>query len=1031
MNKTIYKICRVAFILLTAMIMGHSIYGQTKEAMEISGNVADDNGAPLIGATVKISGTDDWTVTDLDGNYTLSVNKGQIIEVLYMGYVTESAKVGSNTVLNFSLSEDVNLLDDVVVIGYGVSKKTDLTGSVANVKMDDIQTSQTLSIDNALQGRIGGADFMSTSGEPGATTSIRIRGTRSITASNEPLIIVDGIMDAIHDLNDINSDDIASISVLKDASSTAIYGSRGANGVIIITTKQGLGSDNKENITFKADVGFAQIPCRLDIMNGAEFAQFRNDIAYFGDDLNRPGTGSDTPLENSSHSDPLGYGEGTDWIKEISRTALIQNYALSLSGRNKKSSHYVSLSYNDSQGVIQDSGQKRFTGRINIDRQVFKWLNLGYVGTYTFRHNDQSKASIGGKAYYSAAMYLSPLLKPTDSFNPYYDAGRKINTPRALIDLNTNYNERHSSNHSFVATLTPVRNLTVKSIFSYYFYQRHGFRYYPSTLPIKVENEGGEAYRGEWDENSMSSETTVNYDIKANRHTIGLMAGLSAYKFTSNSFELTGKGYTDDDVKWNNMNAVLDKETYSASTSYSKTTKMSYFARVNYNYDSRYYLTLTGRVDQASNFATNKKTAFFPSAALRWNIANESWLKDSEWIDDLSLRFSVGTTGNDAIASYRSLAAMSSTTGGYVFDGSQPVAYFRSRLDSPDLTWEKTLSYNAALDWSMFKNRLNITVEAYLSKTSDLLLYVQLPSQTGYESYLKNLGKTSNKGIELTIDSKNIVTKNFSWTTTLTVSHNTQTVDDIGTEDFVTAMDSPGANPYMMYGYVNGYPLNSLWGFRYGGVWKSEEEIARNEKTKAYVSANAPTLGDVRFYDLNHDGSLNRQDLAYCGNADPYLYGGLMNSFYYKGFSLDVYFTYSLGGKIYNYSELYMAGTKLANQYRYMLDGWHPERNPDSDIPRAGYKADTALPSDFMIHDASFIRLKNLTLSYRFDLNRAKSLFKDITLSVIGDNLFLWKKYNGFDPDVSTEASSSTLRRVDLGAYPKARTISFSVKVRY
>lgn len=289
-----------------------------------------------------------------------------------MGYATETAKVGNATILNFSLTEDTNVLDDVVVIGYGTSKKTDLTGSVVNVKMEDIKTSQTLSIDNALQGRIAGADFMSTSGEPGATTSIRIRGTRSITASNEPLIIVDGIMDAIHDLNDINSDDIASISVLKDASSTAIYGSRGANGVIIVTTKHGSGSENKENITFKADFGFAQIPTELDIMNASEFAQFRNDIAYFGDDLNKPGTGSETPLAGSSHSDPLSYGEGTDWIKEISRTAFIQNYALSLSGKSKLSSHYVSLSYNDSQGVIQDSGQKRFTGRINIDRQIFK-----------------------------------------------------------------------------------------------------------------------------------------------------------------------------------------------------------------------------------------------------------------------------------------------------------------------------------------------------------------------------------------------------------------------------------------------------------------------------------------------------------------------------------------------------------------------------------------------------------------------------------------------------------------------------------
>ena len=425
--------------------------------------------------------------------------------------------------------------------------------------------------------------------------------------------------------------------------------------------------------------------------------------------------------------------------------------------------------------------------------------------------------------------------------------------------------------------------------------------------------------------------------------------------------------------------------------------------------------------------------------ALKWNAAKENFLKDVRWIDELSLRLSAGRTGNDAISAYRSLAAMSSTTSGYLFDGMQPGAYYRSRLASPNLTWEKTDLYNAALDLAFFNNRLMITAEGYISKTRDLLLTVQTASATGYTSRYANIGKTSNKGVELSIESRNIVRPKFSWTTNLTIAHNKQNVDDIGSEDFVTALSSPGNNPYMMYGYVKGYPLNALWGFKYGGTWKSVEEFERNSVTNTYVSALAinsdaasrkASLGMPRYYDINNDGSLNNDDLVYQGNADPDLYGGLQNNFRFGRLNVGIYFTYSLGGKIYNYSELYMAGSSMSNQYRYMLDAWHPVRNPQSNLPRAG-AVDAHVPSDLMIYDASYIRLKNITVGYTFDLSKRSKFIRDITLNLSAENLHIWKKYNGFDPDVSTDSSDSALRRVDLGAYPKPRTIVFSIQLRY
>ena len=574
---------------------------------QVKGHVYDSAGEPLIGAYVTIEGTTIGSITDIDGAYVITAKPTDVLKAEYMGFTPATEIVGQRAVIDLTLTEDQNVLEDVVVIAYGAAKKSDLTGSVANVKMGDIKDAPVLSIDNALQGRIAGADFMSTDGAPGSTTTIRIRGTRSISASNEPLFIVDGIMDAIHDLNDINSDDIASISVLKDASSTAIYGSRGANGVIIITTKKGSKSDGKVNISFKADFGLSQLPRSLDIMNAAEFVQYRNDFAYFGDDKSHANVNANTPLSGSVYADPLSYGAGTDWIRNITRNAFTQNYALSLTGGGEKGSFYSSLAYNDTDGIIDGSGQRRFSGRIKGDRQIFPWLKASYNGSYTWRHTDENKATIGGTSWWNGAQYLSPLLKVTDSENPLYNLGQKINTPRAMIDLNTNQTKRNSMNHAISVDITPVEDLVISSVFSYYLYFRQNYRYFPGSLPAKTENEGGQAYRADYSENSMSDETTIRYKLEKNGHTFQPLLGFSLYRFSAENFSLQGQGYMDDEVMWNNMNAVLDKETYSAGTSFSSKTKMSGFARVDYNWKSRYYITATGRYDGASNFAANNK----------------------------------------------------------------------------------------------------------------------------------------------------------------------------------------------------------------------------------------------------------------------------------------------------------------------------------------------------------------------------------------------------------------------------------------
>ncbi len=990
-------------------------------------------GAVLANVTVRDKSTGKITRTDESGTFSLEVTLPTVLEFSLLGFDKKEINVNSIAELQVVLTEKVTDMEEAVVIGYGQVKKKDLTGSVVNIKMEDVKDAPVLSVDLALQGRVPGAEFTATTGEPGATTSIRIRGTRSITASNEPLIVVDGVMDAVSSLTDINTSDIESISVLKDASATAIYGTRGSNGVIIVTTKQG--KSGKDNITLRSTVGLSQLPRKLDIMNASQYAQYRNDYALFTSADPYGDITINSPMSAYPYPDPYSLGKGTDWVDEITRIAPYHTHNLSLSGGRNKSSYYASIAYDNTQGIIQESGLGRFTGRLNLDYQLFPWMKVGLKYSYTKRDENKNLVTIGGTNWWSGAIYLNPMIKVYDNFNDLWYSGQKFNSPRSILDADVINNIKHDgiTNTGYVE-IEPIKNLKLNSQLTYYSYGRHSFQYEPGSLPAKADNEGGMAYRGEYTQNNLMSQTTLNYLKKWDDiHHFDFTVGFVGQKITDDNLTLRGEGYQSDAILWNNMNAIPDKENYVGGSGNTSKTSMSYLARANYNYKSKYYLTVTGRRDGASNFAKNEKWAFFPSAALKWTVSNEDFLKDSKWINDLSIRTSAGRTGNDGISSYRSLAALSSSTSGYLFNGSQPVAFYPSRLASEELSWEKTDMYNVATDIALFNNRVNMTFEAYLSYTKDLLLDVQTPRHTGYATRFANIGKTSNRGLEFSIETRNIQKDKFSWSSTFSISHNKQKVDDIGHYGYVSAYSASGNNSYMMYGYVKDYPLNALWGFQYAGTWKSQEEIDRNKITKSYVSASAQQyrLGSARYIDSNHDGVFNENDLIYLGNADPLVHGGLQNNFRYDKWTLGVFLNYSLGGKIYNISEQWMGnGSNFANQYTYMLDSWHPVRNPNSDLPRAGSVDNIA--SSRMVYDASFLRLKSVSIGYTWDLGKlTKNKLRDVQFGLAGENLFVWKKYNGFDPDVSSSSSTSTLRRVDIGAYPKPRTIVGSIQIRY
>ena len=1035
MRKTILPILIFCFSAITAVAQ-----------ISVTGVVLDENQKPMPGAAVLLDGvTGHGAITDENGQYRIVVPSSEsVLRYEFMGYSTVKMMVGKKTVLNVTMNPDVSYLEEVVVIGFGETKKSDLTGSVASVRMDKVLSSPTLSADQALQGRVAGADIVNMSGDPTAGTTINIRGSRSINASNEPLIIVDGVMNAVSSLADINTADIESISILKDASSTAIYGAQGANGVIIVTTKTGENSTTKANVNFSVKAGFSQLLRSLDLMNAEEFARYNNERQHFNKtSMPEPGVGY-TPTYTAypnKYLDPAALGEGTDWIQEMTYLAPYQQYSLSLNGGTKTTNYYASVNYSDNQGIIYDTGGKHLTGKVTVGHQFNKWLKLIYSHSSVYRKLQQNKANIGGTSIWSGVIYLSPALTIDDTINDLYDYGNGVvfNNPYITVQQAQKYTEINTSFNMLIARITPVKGLTIESKNSVYLAQNHQFRYNPGTLPAKAAaNAGGDAFRSEQDARQFSSDNTVTYKTSFDRkHNLDVMGGLSIYYNNKNYTSVTAKGLLVDALTWNDLSGVSDKDNYTIASSNTKVKRMSVLARANYNYKNRYYFTFTGRADGSSNFAANKKWGFFPSGAFKWNMSKEQWVRKLNFFQDLSLRLSAGRTGNDAIAAYTSLYSIDSSSSGYLIGGSQVTYHYPNRLASPNLSWETTDMFNAAIDMAMFKSRLKLTLEAYYAQTKDLLLNVQKAQHTGFDSYRENLGRTSNKGVELSIETRNVVKRKFTWTTDFTLAHNSQLVEDIGTEDFVVTYR--GEKDYMMYGYVKGYPLNALWGFQYGGVWKSAKEIEENKITRQYGDFYSDTkAGRPRYVDQNHDGVINSEDLVFLGDADPVLYGGLQNTFNIYGVNLSLYFTYSLGGRIYNYSEFFMTGSYGTNQYKYMEDRWHPLRNPDSDIPAAGGTGYSMLPSSFMVHDASYLRFKNINVSYSFDLRRAtKKHLKTLTLGFSIDNVYLWTKYNGFDPDVATvvntdtDEAARTLRRADVGAYPQSRKYIFSANLNF
>lgn len=1036
-GKLVYSL--LPFLVLSLPVWGHNISIRhapipvlQEQQMAVHGTVTDaTSGDPLPGVTVAVKGTSRGTTTDVNGKFTVNdVAENAVLVFSYIGYQTRAVRVNGKSSVDIVLKASVSELNQLVVIGYGQEKQKDVTGAISVIKPHQISHLPATRVDNILEGRIAGAQITSQSGAPGTGTTIEIRGSRSITASNEPLYVIDGVIGA-GDLNTINPADIASIEVLKDASATAIYGSRGANGVIIITTKRG--QPGKDVVTLNSSVGFAQLPRYLNTMNAEQLATYQNDIYLYGH--------PDAAVSQLPFPNPDTFGVGGNWTKAITRNAPFQSHTLSLSGGTRSFTYYISGNYTNEAGIIKTSGMKRYQFRVNLNKSFSKTFKAGLTLNYSNYTVQNNLVNIGSNAgwYYSTLTIPPPPMIPIynadgsyGDWNPIWYSGNYINTPVALVNLEKDNSKFSTLLPDFFVSWELLPGLTLRSTFSYKDRNTYRYKYFPGTLPAsEAKQQGGYAYQYSGPSDEILNNNLISYrHVWKNAHSLSVMAGWIYEKDENRNFIATGTGYFVDGMEENSLQSAPSKDQTSISSANSSQTIISALSRINYNYKQKYYLTLTGRTDGSSNFSINHKWAFFPSGAIKWRVGQEDFMKSIKSINNLDIRLSYGSTGNQAISPYQSLPKLAVNNNGYIFGGTIPVAYYPSSLPNTNLTWETSQEADLGLDIALLGNRINITADAYNTHTENLLLNIQIPQQTGYVTRLVNLGKTMNRGIEFTVNTTNIQSKEFTWSSIITYAHNEQKVLDLGPLVEVETHNNYSATQYPMYAYEVGLPTSSVFGAVYAGTWKSDADITANKNK--YVSI--PTFyhpGRPRYIDQNHDGLLDKNDIVYLGQADPKYYGGLDNDFTYKGFELDVYFEYSGGNVMYNDVELEMAsGSTLTNQFAYMLDGWNAKTNPESNIPAPG--SYDHVPNTRYVHNASYIRLKSARLGYNFDPQ--KWGIKGITHAsffISGLNLLLWTKYTGYDPEVNTEGTSSTVRRNDDGAYPPNRTIAANLSLTF
>lgn len=1060
---------KVVCLVLLAFV-GITAYGQSQV---VTGKVMDSEGYEVIGGSVTIKGVAGvGTVTDINGNFSLTVNNPSkdVLVFSYVGMTTQEVKVNNQKVINVTLKADAVMLEEVVAIGYATVKRKDLTGSVSSVNSKELSKVPTSDITQALAGRMAGVQVMQSEGGPGASISIRVRGGISITQSNEPLYIIDGFPSE-DGMATLDPAEIETIDILKDASATAIYGARGANGVVVITTKNG-SNKGKATVTFDSYVGFKNISKKLDVLSPLEFVKLDYERSLY------KCTSSDE-IESAIESFETRYGKysdiganyanrkGIDWQEEtLGRTALMQNYRVGVSGSSDKMNYSLAYSYYDEEGAMVYSGNKKHNISFNMNHKVSDRLSVNARISF-----DQMKiygmgTSENGDRFNKMQHILQ--YRPTigvqgndkdllDDEDPLLvdDTGNVMQNPLLSAAEETKDREYRTFQANGGFTLKLIKGLTFRNTTGMRYQNRRNDIFYgDQSITAKRSSINGSIQNVET--GSFQTSNVLNYAWKKNGHDITAMVGHEYVERWTRQFMASASNFPNDDVGLGDLSLGLPTSVGSSENYDDKL--LSFFGRVNYNFKDKYLFSASMRADGSSKFGKNNKWGYFPSFSAAWRLGEEEFIKNLDIFSDLKLRMGYGLAGNNRISSYLSLAVLGSVT--YPIGDSTQAGYASNQIPNPDLKWEANKTFNVGLDFGFFNQRLTISPEFYINRSSNLLLNAKLPTSSGYSSMVINAGDTENKGIDLTINSANIQTKNFTWNTAVTLSHNKNTVKKLTGEDVQLWEASFGYNQNTHIIGVN-QPLGQMYGYITDGLYQVSDfnyDAATNTYT---LKDGVPYLGDkqnvqpgmwkFKNLDGSEDNLITENDKAVIGHAYPKLYGGINNTFTYKNFDLSIFLTYSIGNDVFNATKL--TNTKTGRQNKNVLavadadnrwvlvnDNGQLITNPEEMAAINKGKTVAAIydneEGDTYIHswaveDGSFLKLSNVTFGYTFPKKVIRKIgISKLRLYATGSNLLTWTKYSGFDPEVSTMGNGLT-PGVDFGAYPKSRSFVFGINLAF
>ncbi|WP_346316616.1 TonB-dependent receptor [Chitinophaga sp. YIM B06452] len=998
---------------LTYTIVGKTIVVKQKvpeavdPAIEVRGKVTDAEGRALPGVSVSVQGTKQGTITNDVGDFVISVQPTATLHFSMLGYKPADVPVNGRKTFTVTLALQNTAVNELIVVGYGTQRRGDVTGAIASVNTQTLEGTPIRSVDQALQGRVAGVTFVQNSGMPGAGSSIRVRGGNSINGSNEPLYVIDGVPvfadqgsdgTSLNPLNSISPTDIASIEILKDASATAIYGSRGGNGVVLITTHRGRRGDSR--ITFDSYYGTQQILKKYSLLNAAQFEQLANEasIAENGPELYDL---SKTPAT-------------TDWQDAIFRTAPIQSYSLSFSGGDPKTRFLVTANYFDQQGIARGSDLKRYSLRANLDKEIREYIKLGSSLTISnVRTNRVNSASLFTMA--TTAPNL-PIYQPDGSYTDLNNQGAPFDNPVAMIEHYKNFNNIYRTLGNVYASIDIIKGLTFKTLWGADVAYARNDIYLPQAVYTGSQL-GGNAAVSTNQTFTWLNENTLTYTMNRDGHQLNLLGGFTQQSSSYQSLGAEAQGFLNDNLGTNALGNAAAVQP--SSSSIARWALLSFLGRANYSFKNKYLVTLTGRYDGSSRFGKNNRFGFFPSVAVGWKLDQERFIRDLHVFSNLKLRVSHGLTGNqDGIGNYPSLDLMGKAN--YSIGGANVIGLMPSQVGNPDLRWESTAQTDIGLELGFFDNRLNFIADAYYKKTSDLLLFVKIPTTSGFSTSLQNRGQVENKGIELTINATPLDNA-VRWETGFNISFNRNKVLDLAGADRLFAGQGPNNSTIVQVGQ----PLGSFFGFASEGIFNSKEEIDASAQKTAKP-------GDIRFKDMNGDKKINDDDRVLLGSAQPKFSFGFSNTFSYKGFDLMILLQGVYGNKLYNVNTNTLENlTGLQNQSTTTLNRWTPE-NTNTIIPRATTVKPTSRSWDRLVEDGSYLRGKTLQLGYNLPqaaLQRIKLSALKVYVNV--QNLFTITDYSGLDPEVSRYGSDNVSPGFDSGAYPNARTISFGINASF